>query len=151
MLPRLWEKGWKICVFLPAVGKQNATFSPDFTQWGKSLLEIPCICYKIIPSCLILKSQIGQLLCPQYMKMNIWRHNTQILSLSYQILSYFASSKSSFWFIFIFFNANLLKSPEGELVVPYRSSLINCTKCTYTNIFADGGRRLVSSAICHCP
>ena len=32
----------KDCVFLPAVGKQNATYSPDFTQPGKSLLEIPC-------------------------------------------------------------------------------------------------------------
>ena len=25
---------WKNCVCLPAVGKQNATFSPDFTQPG---------------------------------------------------------------------------------------------------------------------
>ena len=33
----------KNCVFLPAEGKQNATFSPEFTQPGKSLLEIPCI------------------------------------------------------------------------------------------------------------
>ena len=29
-------------VFLPAEGKQNATFSTDFTQPGKRLLEIPC-------------------------------------------------------------------------------------------------------------
>ena len=35
---------WKNCVFLPAEGKQNATFSPDFTQPRKRLLEIPCIC-----------------------------------------------------------------------------------------------------------
>ena len=28
---------------LPEVGKQNATFSPDFTQPGKGLLEVPCI------------------------------------------------------------------------------------------------------------
>ena len=32
----------KNCIFLPAVGKQNATFSPDFTQPGKSLIEVPC-------------------------------------------------------------------------------------------------------------
>ena len=32
------------CVSLPAVTKQNATFSPDFTQPGKSLIEIPCMC-----------------------------------------------------------------------------------------------------------
>ena len=42
MLPRLWGWWGKNCVFLPAVGKQNATFSPDFTQPGKSLKEIPC-------------------------------------------------------------------------------------------------------------
>ena len=34
---------WKNCICQPAVGKQNATFSPDFTQPGKSLLEVPCI------------------------------------------------------------------------------------------------------------
>ena len=34
---------WKNCFCLPEVGIQNATFSPDFTQPGKSLLEIPCI------------------------------------------------------------------------------------------------------------
>ena len=33
---------WKSCLFLPAEGKQIATFSPDFTKPGKSLLEIPC-------------------------------------------------------------------------------------------------------------
>ena len=32
---------WDNCLFLPAEGK-NASFSPDFTQPGKSLLEIPC-------------------------------------------------------------------------------------------------------------
>ena len=36
----LWSKH---CVFLPAEGKQNATLSPDFTQPGKGLLEIPCM------------------------------------------------------------------------------------------------------------
>ena len=34
---------WKNCVCLPEVGKQNATLSPDFTQPGKSLLEVPYI------------------------------------------------------------------------------------------------------------
>ena len=29
-------------VFLPAEGKQNATFLPNFTQPGTNLLEIPC-------------------------------------------------------------------------------------------------------------
>ena len=33
---------WKHSVFLPAVGKQNITFSLDFIQPWKSLLEIPC-------------------------------------------------------------------------------------------------------------
>ena len=33
---------WKNYVFQPAEDKQNATFSPEFTQPGKSLLEIPC-------------------------------------------------------------------------------------------------------------
>ena len=28
---------------VPAVGKQNATFSPYFTQPGVHLLEMPCI------------------------------------------------------------------------------------------------------------
>ena len=32
----------KLRFFLPAEGKQNATFSPDFTQPGKGLLEVPC-------------------------------------------------------------------------------------------------------------
>ena len=31
----------KSCALLPAVGKQNATFSPYFTQPGANLLEIP--------------------------------------------------------------------------------------------------------------
>ena len=34
----------KNCVLLPAVGKQNATFSPNFTQPGKVLLVQPCRC-----------------------------------------------------------------------------------------------------------
>ena len=39
----IWENmWWKNCVFLPAEGKQNATFLSDFAQPGKSLLEIPC-------------------------------------------------------------------------------------------------------------
>ena len=33
---------WKNYVFLPAEGKQNTTFSPDFTRLGKYLFEIPC-------------------------------------------------------------------------------------------------------------
>ena len=33
---------WSSCVLLPAVGKQNATFSSHFTQPGKSLLVQPC-------------------------------------------------------------------------------------------------------------
>ena len=37
---------WKNCVCLPEVGKQNATFSPDFTKPGKSLVEVPCIALK---------------------------------------------------------------------------------------------------------
>ena len=38
-----WENiWWKICVFLPARGKQNETSSPDFTQPGAHRLEIPC-------------------------------------------------------------------------------------------------------------
>ena len=34
--------GWKNCVLLPAVGEQNANYSSNFTQPGKSLLEQPC-------------------------------------------------------------------------------------------------------------
>ena len=41
--PGCENKGRKNCVFLPAVGKQNATFSPDFTKPGKRSLEIPCM------------------------------------------------------------------------------------------------------------
>ena len=38
-----WEDmWWKNCVILPAEGKQNATFSADFTKPGKRLLELPC-------------------------------------------------------------------------------------------------------------
>ena len=33
---------WKICVFLPAEGEQNATWSPSFTKPGKGILEVPC-------------------------------------------------------------------------------------------------------------
>ena len=40
-LKALVNKG-KICVFLPAEGKLNATFPPNFTQPGKSLLVQPC-------------------------------------------------------------------------------------------------------------
>ena len=36
--------GWKNCVLLPAIGKQNATFSPNFTQPGKRSLEVSCTC-----------------------------------------------------------------------------------------------------------
>ena len=43
LFPDCENMWWENCVFLPAEGKQNATFSPDFTQRGKSLLEIPCI------------------------------------------------------------------------------------------------------------
>ena len=35
--------GGKNCVCLPEVGEQNATFSPNFTQPGKSLSEVPCM------------------------------------------------------------------------------------------------------------
>ena len=34
--------GEKNCALLPALGKQNATYSPCFTQPGKSLLLQPC-------------------------------------------------------------------------------------------------------------
>ena len=44
LFPGFENMWWKNCVFLPAEGKQNATFSPDFSQPGKSLIEIPCIC-----------------------------------------------------------------------------------------------------------
>ena len=38
-----WEDmWWKNCVFLPAEGKQNATFAFKFKQSGKSLLVQPC-------------------------------------------------------------------------------------------------------------
>ena len=43
MLPRLCEYEVKNCVPLPAVGKQNATFSSDFTQPGRHSLEVPCM------------------------------------------------------------------------------------------------------------
>ena len=33
---------WKYYVFLSVEGKQIATFPTDFTQPGKSLLEVPC-------------------------------------------------------------------------------------------------------------
>ena len=42
LFPGCENMWWKNCVCLPEVGKQNATFSPDFTQPGKSLLEVPC-------------------------------------------------------------------------------------------------------------
>ena len=32
------------CILLPAVGKQNTTFSPNITQPGKVLLVQPCSC-----------------------------------------------------------------------------------------------------------
>ena len=59
LFPGCEKVWWKNCVCLPEVGKQNATFSPDFTQPGKSLLEIPCnlqgvpngIDFPIGPSC----------------------------------------------------------------------------------------------------
>ena len=34
-------------VLLPAVGKQNGTFSPNFTQPGKHSLEVPCKVAKV--------------------------------------------------------------------------------------------------------
>ena len=40
--PGCENKGRKNCVFLPAEGKQNTNFSPDFTQPGKRSVEIPC-------------------------------------------------------------------------------------------------------------
>ena len=42
LFPGCENMRWKHCGFLPAEGKQNATLSPEFTQPGKSLLEIPC-------------------------------------------------------------------------------------------------------------
>ena len=42
LIPGCENVGWKNSVFLPAEGKQTATFSPDYTQPGKSLLDIPC-------------------------------------------------------------------------------------------------------------
>ena len=47
--PGCENKGWKNCVFLPAAGKQNATFSSNFTQPGKRSLEIPCM-YLSLPT-----------------------------------------------------------------------------------------------------
>ena len=44
LFPGCENVGWKNCVLLPAVGKQNATFSPNFTQPGKRSLEVPCRC-----------------------------------------------------------------------------------------------------------
>ena len=41
-LPRLCEYGVKNSVLLPAVDKQNATYSSNFTQPGKSLFLQPC-------------------------------------------------------------------------------------------------------------
>ena len=43
LFPGCENMWWKNCFCLPEVGKQNATFSTDFTQPGKSLLEVPCI------------------------------------------------------------------------------------------------------------
>ena len=42
LFPGCVNIGWKSCCFLPAVGKQNATRSPNFTQPGKGFLEVPC-------------------------------------------------------------------------------------------------------------
>ena len=42
LFPGCKNMWWKNCAFLPAEGKQSAIFSPDFTQSGKSLLEMPC-------------------------------------------------------------------------------------------------------------
>ena len=42
LFPGCENMWWKNCAFLPAEGKQNATFSPNFTQPARSLLEIPC-------------------------------------------------------------------------------------------------------------
>ena len=39
LFPGCENVGWKNCVLLPAVGKQNATFSPNFTKPGKSLWQ----------------------------------------------------------------------------------------------------------------
>ena len=48
LFPGCENMWWKNCVCLPEVGKQNATFSPDFTQPGKSLLEVPCsLCHML--------------------------------------------------------------------------------------------------------
>ena len=43
LFPGCENMRWKNCVSLPEVGKQNSTFSPDFTQPGKSLLEVACM------------------------------------------------------------------------------------------------------------
>ena len=43
LFPGCENVGWKNCVLLPAVGKQNATFSPKLTQPGKRSLEVLCI------------------------------------------------------------------------------------------------------------
>ena len=45
MGPRLCENEVKNCVLLPALGKQNATLPPNFTQAGAHLLVHPCTCY----------------------------------------------------------------------------------------------------------
>ena len=42
LFPGCVNMGWKNCALLPAVGKQNPTFSPNFTQPGKSLFVQPC-------------------------------------------------------------------------------------------------------------
>ena len=47
-ISKRWAPGcvkmrWKSCFILLAECKHNSTFSPNFTQPGKSLLEIPCI------------------------------------------------------------------------------------------------------------
>ena len=47
-LPKLCEYVVKNCILLPAVGKQNATFSPNFTNPGKSLLVQPCTCWRSV-------------------------------------------------------------------------------------------------------
>ena len=42
LFPGCVNMGEKNCALLPALGKQNATYSPCFTQPGKSLLLQPC-------------------------------------------------------------------------------------------------------------
>ena len=53
--PGCVNMGWKNCVLLPAIGRQNATYSSNFTQPGKSLLVQPCMTYFQV----LLSQQVG--------------------------------------------------------------------------------------------